>query len=197
LRKTGTHSPGMSPLQRLILDRMRGKGWTAKQVEDRGVSHATLHRYMNPVQLRQPPRKSVLQSLATALDLPLRAVEQAAVESVGYDYTASQNGSNGHRAPEPTSVEEAIIADPALPAIAKAHLLNQVELLRQLRTDLPAALLAAQQGRRKHATSAEEVIAEMDAELAEAERHEIPAPPPPVRQRNAPREGGGDVGAGV
>ncbi len=82
----GTQPSGMSPLQALILGRMRDKGWTPKQVEERGVSHATLWRYMNPVRLSSPPRKSVMQSLANALDLPVSEVQRAAVESVGYLY---------------------------------------------------------------------------------------------------------------
>src|SRR3954447_5316928 len=104
----GAHASGMSPLQTLILDRMRERGWTPKQVEDRGVSHATLHRYMNPVVLQQPPRKSVLRALADALDIPLSKMERAAVESVGYDYTASGQTPIG-MTPEPrTSIEDAI-----------------------------------------------------------------------------------------
>jgi hypothetical protein len=72
----------MNPLQRLILDRMHERGWSAKDVEDRGVKHATLWRYMNPVQLRQPPRRQVLEQLAMALDLPFEKVQRAAFETV-------------------------------------------------------------------------------------------------------------------
>lgn len=128
------HAPGMSPLQALIVNRMRQRGWSPKQVEDRGVAHATLHRYMNPVELSQPPRKAVLQSLADALELPLAKVQQAAVESVSYDYTRGES-------PEPAplaevSSEDAIAADRSLHPAAKAHLLNQLQLLRLLPPDL-------------------------------------------------------------
>lgn len=77
-----TKVPGMTPLQALVLGRMREKQWDAKAVEARGVSHATLHRYMNPVVLRQLPRQRILESLASALDLSVDTVRQAAVESL-------------------------------------------------------------------------------------------------------------------
>jgi hypothetical protein len=127
-----THAAGMSPLQALILDRMRSRGWTPKDVEDRGVAHATLHRYMNPVELKQPPRSSVLQSLASALDLPLARVQRAAVESVGYEYHEAES-------PEPTNpadVEAAIRNDPGLLPEARDHLLSQYRLLLRIRGEV-------------------------------------------------------------
>lgn len=151
MSKGGAHAAGMSPLQALILDRMREHGWTPKQVEDRGVSHATLHRYMNPVQLQQPPRKSVLRALATALDLPLSKLEQAAVESVGYDYTAAGQTPAGTTPQPRMSIEDAINSDPSLPEIAKAHLLSQVALLRHLRDGLPPELAEEQERRKQQA----------------------------------------------
>jgi hypothetical protein len=75
----------MYPLQRLVLDQMRDRGWSPKQVEDRGVKHATLHRYMNPLVLRGLPRQESLKQLADALDLDFERVLQAAKDSVGWD----------------------------------------------------------------------------------------------------------------
>lgn len=151
MSKGGAHASGMSPLQTLILDRMRERGWTPKQVEDRGVSHATLHRYMNPVVLQQPPRKSVLKALADALDLPLSRMERAAVESVGYDYTASGRTPVGVTPQPRTSIEDAILDDDSLPEVAKAHLLSQVALLRHLRDGLPPELAIEQERRKQQA----------------------------------------------
>ena len=79
---------GMSPLQRLILDRMREQGWSPKDVEDRGVKHATLHRYMNPVVLHQLPRRAVVEALADGLRLPVEKVEEAALASLARTGTA-------------------------------------------------------------------------------------------------------------
>jgi hypothetical protein len=72
----------MTPLQALIIERMREKGWDPPDVEARGVKHATLHRYMNPVHLQQLPRKSVLRDLANALELDVDDVRQAAMDSI-------------------------------------------------------------------------------------------------------------------
>jgi transcriptional regulator with XRE-family HTH domain len=76
----------MTPLAALVNEQMRKKGWTPQQVQDRGVSHSTLFRYMKNTRLRQPPRADTLQALANALDLPLSDVQKAAVDSVGYLY---------------------------------------------------------------------------------------------------------------
>lgn len=82
MAKKVTKVHGMTPLQALIDTRMREKGWTPKDVESRGVRHATLHRYMNPVVLKQLPRRSVLEALAAGLELDVADVEQAAIESL-------------------------------------------------------------------------------------------------------------------
>ncbi len=82
MKKQVTKVRGMSPLQALIVERMRVRGWDAKQVEARGVTHATLHRYMNPVHLRQLPRRSVIQALALALEIDESEVREAAVASL-------------------------------------------------------------------------------------------------------------------
>lgn len=87
MARADTNPAGMAPLQRLILDRMREKRWEPKHVEARGVKHATLHRYMNPIQLLQLPRRSVLEDLAHGLQLPVEEVTQAAKDSVGWDST--------------------------------------------------------------------------------------------------------------
>lgn len=82
MAKAGTNAGGMNPLQRLILDRMRERGWTPQDVEARGVTHATLHRYMNPLQLKTLPRQQVLASLAQALELPVEKVRAAAFAAI-------------------------------------------------------------------------------------------------------------------
>ena len=81
---------GMAPLQRLIVERMREQGWEPKDIEARGVKHATLHRYMKPVRLKNLPRQEVLQTLATALTLNYDAVLEAAMGSVGWDGTGAR-----------------------------------------------------------------------------------------------------------
>jgi len=87
--KKVTRVDGMSPLQALITTRMQEKGMDAPAVEARGVKHATLHRYMNPVHLRQLPRAAVLEALAQALELDVEDVRQAAKDSIGRPEPAS------------------------------------------------------------------------------------------------------------
>lgn len=169
-----THAEGMPPLQALIINTMRERGWSPKQVEDRGVSHATLHRYMNPVELRQPPRKSILRDLATALDLPLSKVERAAVDSVGYGYSTTDEPAEPIPARMVVSIEEAIEADPDLPDIAKAHLLSQVALLRHLRDGLPPELELEQERRRQQA-----ILTAKGTRILEA----LPDPVPPTPRK--------------
>lgn len=82
MAKKVTKVRGMTPLQALIRDQMERKGWEPRDVEDRGVKHATLHRYMQPIILKQLPRKSVLLSLAGALSLDVEDVLAAAVASL-------------------------------------------------------------------------------------------------------------------
>ena len=72
----------MTPLRALILGQMEARRWDPKDVEERGIAHATLHRYMNPLRMKTLPRSDVLTALATSLDLPLERVRQAAWESL-------------------------------------------------------------------------------------------------------------------
>jgi hypothetical protein len=72
----------MNPLQRLIVERMRQRGWTPKEIEARGIRHATLHRYTNPLALKTPPRPATIRQLAEALDLDYDRVWRAAVDAV-------------------------------------------------------------------------------------------------------------------
>jgi hypothetical protein len=77
-RKQGTDPADMPPLQRLIVTRMRDKGWSATQVEDRGISHSTLHYYLQTRRLKAMPRDSTITALASSLDLSEEEVRAAA-----------------------------------------------------------------------------------------------------------------------
>lgn len=83
MARRSSEPDGMTPLQRLIVERMLDQRWEPRDVEQRGgVSHATLHRYMQPVVLKQLPRQSVLRQLADGLRLPEARVRAAAVASL-------------------------------------------------------------------------------------------------------------------
>jgi hypothetical protein len=148
----------MSPLQRLILDQMRRRGWTPADIEARGVTHPTLHRYMNPVTLKSPPRQGTQEALAKALDLPLVAVKRAALASVGW--TAGSEEPD-HAAIEPvptggTDVVQAIQADGALIPEARQQLVAHYLLLRRLRLEEEEAEYREQAQREREETLAAE-----------------------------------------
>lgn len=136
---SGHDSGGMSPLQTLVIEQMRRHGWGPKDVEDRGVAHATLHRYMNPVKLSQLPRRSVRQSLADALGVPFDRVTEAAMASIDW---SPERQDLRHGAPTSAlvsqpgdSVLSAIEHDPLLLPEAKEHLQRQYLLLKRLSPD--------------------------------------------------------------
>lgn len=80
--RKGTNADDMPPLQKLILEQMHRRSWSPAQVEERGIKHATLHRYMQRVELRTMPRESTLKELAAALDLDEHQVRDAAYRSM-------------------------------------------------------------------------------------------------------------------
>jgi hypothetical protein len=76
----------MNPLQRLIVERMAERGWDPKEVEARGIPHATLHRYSNPLVLKAPPREKTIRQLATALHLDFGVVSRAGLDAVAWSH---------------------------------------------------------------------------------------------------------------
>lgn len=87
----GTDSGAMPPLQKLLVERMRTKGWSAPQVEDRGISHATLHYYLKPRWLTAMPRDTTISALAASLELSEDEVRAAALLSI-----PANAGARGH-----------------------------------------------------------------------------------------------------
>lgn len=94
MAKEDTDAAGMSPLQRLILDRMREKWWEAKDVEKRGVPHATLHGYMAGKPLSGLPREATRRQLANGLGLTFEAITEAAKDSIGWTSKATMTVKN-------------------------------------------------------------------------------------------------------
>ena len=123
----------MSPLQRLVLGRMRERGWDPKTVEERGpVTHATLHRYMNPVVLKQLPRQDVLRSLAAGLDLTYEDVRDAAMASI--DWAAGKSPALGYLA----RGVEGLAALDTEDLLAERRRIELERRLRQAAADNPA-----------------------------------------------------------
>ena len=77
----------MNPLQRLIQQRMRERGWSYGEVARRGeVPRSTVYTLAITRNLARPPRPATLDGLATGLDVPVSAVRAAAAESTGLHY---------------------------------------------------------------------------------------------------------------
>jgi len=79
--------PDINPLQRLIHQRLRERGWSYGEVARRGgLPRSTVYTLATTRNLARPPRPATLDGLAKGLDLPVSAVRAAAAESTGLHY---------------------------------------------------------------------------------------------------------------
>ena len=78
---------GRNPLQRLILERLRERGWSYGEVARRGgLPRSTVYTLATTRNLVRPPRPATIDALAKGLDVPVSAVRAAAAESTGLHY---------------------------------------------------------------------------------------------------------------
>jgi transcriptional regulator with XRE-family HTH domain len=76
-----------SPLQRLIQQRRRERGWSYGEVARRGgLPRSTVYTLATTPDLARPPRPATVDALAEGLDVPVSAVRASAVESTGLYY---------------------------------------------------------------------------------------------------------------
>ena len=79
--------PALNPLQRLIQQRLRERGWSYGEVAKRGgLPRSTLYTLATTRNLGRPPRPATIDALAKGLDVPVSAVRAAAAESTGLHY---------------------------------------------------------------------------------------------------------------
>jgi transcriptional regulator with XRE-family HTH domain len=79
--------PALNPLQRLIQQRLRERGWSYGDVAKRGgLPRSTLYTLATTRNLTRPPRPATIDALAVGLDVPVSAVRAAAAESTGLHY---------------------------------------------------------------------------------------------------------------
>jgi transcriptional regulator with XRE-family HTH domain len=79
--------PALNPLQRLIQQRLRERGWSYGEVAKRGgLPRSTLYTLATTRNLARPPRPATIDALAVGLDVPVSAVRAAAAESTGLHY---------------------------------------------------------------------------------------------------------------
>jgi transcriptional regulator with XRE-family HTH domain len=77
----------LNPLQRLIQQRMRERGWSYGEVARRGgLPRSTVYTLAMTRNLGRPPRPATIDTLARGLDVPVSAVRVAAAESTGLHY---------------------------------------------------------------------------------------------------------------
>jgi transcriptional regulator with XRE-family HTH domain len=77
----------LNPLQRLIQQRLRERGWSYGEVARRGgLPRSTVYTLATTRNLARPPRPATIDGLARGLDLPVSAVRAAAAESTGLHY---------------------------------------------------------------------------------------------------------------
>ena len=77
----------LNPLQRLIQQHLRERGWSYGMVARRGgLPRSTVYTLAMTRNLVRPPRPATLDGLAQGLDVPVSAVRAAAAESTGLHY---------------------------------------------------------------------------------------------------------------
>jgi transcriptional regulator with XRE-family HTH domain len=77
----------INPLQRLILQRLRERGWSYGEVARRGgLPRSTVYTLATTRNLTRPPRPATIDALAKGLEVPVSAVRAAAAESTGLHY---------------------------------------------------------------------------------------------------------------
>src|SRR5712672_2174960 len=77
----------MNPLQRLIQNRLRDRGWSYGAVARRGgLPRSTVYTLATTRNLVRPPRPATIDALAKGLDVPVSMVRAAAAESTGLHY---------------------------------------------------------------------------------------------------------------
>jgi transcriptional regulator with XRE-family HTH domain len=82
-----TPEPAINPLQRLIQERLRDRGWSYGAVARRGgLPRSTVYTLATTRNLVRPPRPATIDALARGLDVPVSVVRTAAAESTGLHY---------------------------------------------------------------------------------------------------------------
>jgi transcriptional regulator with XRE-family HTH domain len=120
---------GMNPLQRLIHQRLRDRGWSYGAVARRaGLPRSTVYTLATTRNLVRPPRPATIDALAKGLEAPVSVVRIAAAESTGlhyYDQAPAGQRSQGDRERELliASIDE-------LSADDRRHVAALVESLR-------------------------------------------------------------------
>jgi transcriptional regulator with XRE-family HTH domain len=121
--------PAINPLQRLIQERLRDRGWSYGAVATRGgLPRSTVYTLATTRNLVRPPRPATIDALAKGLDVPVSVVRVAAAESTGLHYYDDVPG--GQHDPGDRERELLIASIDELSPEDRRHVAALVESLR-------------------------------------------------------------------
>ena len=119
----------INPLQRLIQQRMRERGWSYGEIARRGgLPRSTVYTLATTRNLVRPPRPATIDALARGLDVPVSAVRAAAAESAGLHYY--DQAPTGQYDPDDRERELLIASIDELSPDDRRHVAALVESLR-------------------------------------------------------------------
>jgi len=127
----------INPLQRLIQQRLRERGWSYGDVARRGgLPRSTVYTLATTRNLVRPPRPATIDALAKGLDVPVSAVRAAAADSTGLHYYDEVPTGRGDMADREREILIASIDE--LTPEDRRHVAALVESLRSKTVDPPA-----------------------------------------------------------
>ena len=96
----------MNPLQHLIRERLRERGWSYGEVARRGgLARSTVYTLAATWNLARPPRPATIDALARGLGVPVCAVRAAAARSTGLYYYCPSSTQVTVTPPSPSSTD--------------------------------------------------------------------------------------------
>ncbi|HVT68698.1 MAG TPA: helix-turn-helix transcriptional regulator [Trebonia sp.] len=127
----------MNPLQRLIQQCLRERGWSYGDVaRGSGLPRSTVYSLASTRNLVRPPRPATIDALARGLDVPVAAVRAAAAESAGLHYY--DGAGTGHEVAGDQERELLIASIDELSPADRRHVAALDRSLRQQGTQRPA-----------------------------------------------------------
>jgi transcriptional regulator with XRE-family HTH domain len=148
LRAAQPPEQALNPLQHLIQQRLRERGWSYREVAGRsGLSHSTIYSLAMTRNLTRPPRPATINGLARGLDVPVSVVRAAAEESTGMNY---YNGTPARRHDHDDQERELLITSiDELSPEDRRHVAALVESLRHRASTEQADRMAPPPGPRE------------------------------------------------
>ena len=133
--KDATSDRGLNPLQQLIHDRLRERGWSYGTLARRGgLPRSTVYTLATTRNLVRPPRPATIDALAKGLDAPVSVVHAAAAESTGLHYY--DQATTGQQDPGDRERQLLIASIDELSPDDRRHVAALVESLRKRASSL-------------------------------------------------------------